>query len=335
VVARLPSAFEYLPTITVLVALHTVAVRRSWRVAFLALCLTLVPLVWVAHVAYAERPAGDEAKPLSYTVAFYVLLGVGVWVAGQWRRLVLARARGLERRLAAEAREAAMAERLHLARELHDVVAHAVTIMVLHAAGARRLLEPNPARADEALGQVEEMGRQAMDELRRMLVVLRGDAKAVSTAPEANDSERTPTLSDLPSLIDRVNGAGIPVAFVVDGEPRPAAIGVELVAYRVAQEALTNVTRHAGPGARATLTARWSDSSLDLEITDDGRGDPQAAVQGLSTGNGLRGLSERVAETGGSLTYGPLTDGGFRVGVRLPLCPAPSPTRSPALVTRG
>ncbi|MFI5960384.1 sensor histidine kinase [Cryptosporangium sp. NPDC051539] len=309
IVTSVASAFDYLPTITVLLALYTLASRRHPALGVLALCLSCVPLVWEAHLAYREIGPERTASDLTNAVSLYVVIGVGFWVVGQWRYSMHARMRALETRRESEAREAAMGERLRIARELHDIVAHSVTVIVLQAAAAGRMVSHEPDRAAAALRDIEDLGVQTMDELRRMLSVV-GPA-------DRQEELSSPGLDQLDALLARVRSTGVHAFLTVDGTPSPADPSVDLTAYRIVQEALTNVTKHCGPGAHATVSIRWADH-LDIDVTDDGGGTPPSYERGISTGNGLTGLRERVKYIGGRLDAGPLPTG-FRVSARLPL----------------
>jgi signal transduction histidine kinase len=197
------------------------------------------------------------------------------------------------------------AERTRLARELHDVVAHHVSMMVVQAeAGAAT--DAGPAAFDGIAGT----GRQALAELRRLLTVLRGDDHQASTAPQ-------PGLSEVGDLVDQVRSAGLAVEYRSEGTPRPLPAGVDLSAYRVVQEGLTNVMKHAGT-ARATVTVRYATDCVELRVVDDGGGArPDGRLPG---GFGLVGLRERVALFGGDLEAGPTDDGdGYALAVRLPI----------------
>ncbi|MFG1928869.1 sensor histidine kinase [Cryptosporangium sp. NPDC048952] len=327
----------YLPLTGMLLAVYTVATQASRRTSLIVLAAMIVPALRDgAYHAYVALLSGQAVKYFLIQTALHAVYAFVAWNVGRARLLA-----DLNARRDVEAREAVMLERLSIARELHDIVAHAVTIMVLHTAGARRLLTLQPDRATAALDQSETMGRQAMDELRRMLVVLRGAPTRGGPAPtDSAMPERpalhgsgwparsarpewqaggSPGLADLPALTNRISAAGVSVELAVHGDTSAVPPEVQLVAFRVAQEALTNVTRHAGPGAAATLTAHCAGEVLALSVVDDGRGDPQLALLGLSTGHGLRGLEERVIQTGGTLTYGPQPTGGYAVTARLPI----------------
>jgi signal transduction histidine kinase len=205
-------------------------------------------------------------------------------------------------------------ERARIARELHDVVAHNVSVMVVQAGAARRTIERDPDRAREALTSVEATGRQALDEMRRLLGVLRTEDEATELrAPQ-------PSVSHLDELVAHVREAGLPVDLVVEGEPRPLMSGVDMSAFRIVQEALTNSLKHAGP-AHARVRLRYGEHDLCLEVVDDGRGLAADAPASNGGGHGLVGMRERVALFGGELQAGPRTGGGYVVSARIPLEP--------------
>ena len=205
-------------------------------------------------------------------------------------------------------RAAALSERTRLAREIHDVIAHSVSVMVIQAAGARKVMGGDPARAEAALGAVERAGREALAELRRLLGVL-GDGRSLrELAPQ-------PGLEDLDELIARTNAAGVTTSIRVEGRPATVSSGLSLCVYRVVQEALTNTIKHAGP-AHAEVALRWSPDALELAVVDDGAGEVAGSADG---GNGITGMRERVALHGGQIVAGPAPLGGFAVRAAIPL----------------
>jgi signal transduction histidine kinase len=211
----------------------------------------------------------------------------------------------------AEAARAVAEERRRIAREMHDVVAHSMSVMVVQAGGARRILRQDPARADAAGEQIERTGREALAEMRRMLGFLR--------AGEDDPTEPQPGLERLDALVARTRDAGLPVTVRVVGEPRRLSSGLDLTAYRIVQEGLTNALKHAG-GAPTEVDVRWGAQRLELEIRDDGRGRPPTRPpNGDGGGHGLVGMQERVRLYGGELRAGRSENGGFAVLARLPL----------------
>ena len=216
------------------------------------------------------------------------------------------RAVRLEREREQDARAAVAEERRRIARDLHDVVAHSVSVMTVQAGAARLLLDEEPERARAPLLAVEETGRQALAEMRRLLGILRTEEGEPALAPQ-------PGLADLERLLEQARGAGLPVELSLEGQRRPLAPGVDLAGYRIVQEALTNAIKHAGP-ARAHVAVRYAPEALELEITNDGR----TGANGGEGGHGLVGMRERAALYGGELEAGRRDGGGFIVRARLP-----------------
>ncbi|MFI9007779.1 sensor histidine kinase [Actinosynnema sp. NPDC053489] len=319
------SHLEFQPTAIPCVALFTVALRARAKVSTGALLACAVLAVLAALREAASRPPEARAVATYATLAFYLLVYGCVWAGGRWARLSRQHADDLEFRRRVEAHEAVTAERTRIARELHDIVAHSVTVMVLQAAGARRVLDTDPVRVRDALGHIEEAGEQAMGELRRMLTALR-----LSDDQHGGATGRPqPGLADVEHLVGAVAAAGVRVDTRVEGEPRRLAASVDLAAYRVVQEALTNVTKHVGPGAHVDVRLRWAPEQLTVEVTDDGRG--RRPERRLSTNHGLAGLLERLAIVGGRLAAEQVPAGGFRVTAVLPVAgPATTePVREP------
>ncbi|HEU4657185.1 MAG TPA: sensor histidine kinase [Capillimicrobium sp.] len=215
----------------------------------------------------------------------------------------------LERERERGARAAVAEERARIARELHDVVAHGVSVIAIQSDAAEAALERDPALARTPLQTIRGSAREAMAEMRRLLGVLHDDGDGAELAPQ-------PGLAQLEALVERARQAGVPVELRVDGEPRPLAASADLSAYRIVQEALTNVRKHA-PGAAATVEVLWRDGALELRVTDDGPGGTPA-----DGGHGLIGMRERVRLHGGELVAGPRPEGGFAVHARLPMEPA-------------
>lgn len=302
----------YQPVLGTLTALFAVGAYAPTRWSWLIAPALSPYLVIAANEAWlaGQADAGRRNAVFVGLALAYGLVVAGVWAAGRWAGTNRRRLASAERRRAAEAARAVAGERARISRELHDIVAHSVTVMLLQAGGARRVVSTDPARAADALGNIEQAGRQAVEELRRMLAVL-----APGTAEPADAVH--PGVADVPELVRRLRGTGLDVELVVTGEPRPVPPSVGLAAYRTVQEALTNVSRHAGTAARAVVRLDWRDG-LRVEVCDGGPAGPAPAA-GLSTGHGLLGLRERVTVAGGRLDAGPLPDGGFEVVARLPV----------------
>jgi signal transduction histidine kinase len=240
----------------------------------------------------------------------------GAWLAGRAMRYRRERERALERLTVdlerereEKARAAVAEERVRIARELHDVVAHAISVIVLQARGGRRSLATDPEETREALDTIEATGSEALAEMRRLLGMLRRDDEEIALAPQ-------PSLRYLDALAAQVGEAGLPVDLAVEGEPIELPPGVDLSAYRIVQEALTNALKHAGP-ATARVVVRYRENDLELEIADTGAG----ASASDGEGHGLAGMRERVSLYGGKIEAGPRDGGGFAVRARVPLDP--------------
>ncbi len=288
-------------TIAWFCSLYGLAVWSStWRFAAGAAFVGLTDLL----------PVGRDANPGDWSsTAFGFAIGTVV-VMLLVRRIVGdrdSRARLAERERDVAAREAVVEERARIARELHDAVAHSVSMMVIQAGAERRVLGPGDGPTREVLQTIEQIGRSALTEMRRLVGMLRTDSSD-RLAPQ-------PKLADLPTLVTQVREAGLPVQFQVDGQCRELPVGIELSAYRIVQEALTNALKHAGQ-AHAAVHVRYRPDSLELEITDDGGGAPADVPGG---GHGLAGIRERVALYGGKFDASAQRDGGFAVRVLLPL----------------
>ena len=280
-------------------------------------------LVWV--YAGLVSPGSSMASVIAQAVAIPLV----VWRVGHGARQLaesnarLARtAEELRRGRAELARRVLVDERVRIARELHDVVAHHMSVISVQAGLARYVLRSDPATADAALDAVLDTSTEALDEMRRMLGLLR-----LGREPGEHDESDTlrplPGLEGLPDLISRVRSAGLPVTLTVEGEPRALPHGVALTAYRIVQESLTNALKHAGP-ARAAVTVGFTPEAVRLTVTDDGAGSP-----GPGTGHGLVGLRERAALYGGSITAGPREPHGFEVSATLPY-PSSAASQPPA-----
>ncbi|MFI7428202.1 sensor histidine kinase [Micromonospora sp. NPDC049836] len=292
---------------------YTMAAHRPLRPAVLAALLLWVPVL-LANLAVPLDGVLDMGPAylllnnlLTAGVAFAV--GRAVQARRQSTRMLRERARIAESTQRSLAEQAVADERRRIARELHDVVAHHVSVMGVLATGARRVLHRDPQAADGAMATIEETGRATLRELRRLLDVLRTDAEpAAELAPQ-------PGLTGIEALVEQVREAGLPVTLRVDGTPAALEEGVALAVYRVIQEALTNTLKHGGR-ATAEVELTWGDGWLAVEVTDTGRG-PAPATDRI--GHGLVGMRERVALYGGILRTGPRPGGGFRVYARIPL----------------
>ncbi|MEV4225025.1 histidine kinase [Nonomuraea sp. NPDC049725] len=226
---------------------------------------------------------------------------VAAWGLGLHRRSQLRYVALLEEQATMSAERATLAERARIAREMHDVVAHALAVIVAQARGGRLA----PARAPEVLATVEETGRQALTEMRGLVGVLRAEPAGLTPQPG---------LADLPGLLDRTRAAGLDVTMTASGEARPIGPGAELALYRVVQEALTNTLKHGGGAARSSVDVSWTRGALEVTVTDDG---PPPAP-GKPPGHGLAGMRERMAAVGGTVSARAEEERGFVVRVRLP-----------------
>ncbi|MFI9051812.1 sensor histidine kinase [Streptomyces sp. NPDC053427] len=308
--------------ITYTVASATSSARWASRCALAGALLGPALSVW----RFSNLPSDGPAWQGAFFTALLTVPFVLAWVLGDsmrtrrayWAQLEEKAAR-LEKEREAQSRIAVAAERARIARELHDVVAHNVSVMVVQADGAAYVLDAAPEQTRQALETISGTGRQALAEMRRLLGVLR-----TGEQPEGGEYVPQPGVDQLADLIDQVRGAGLPVDFRVEGEPCPLPSSVELTAYRIVQEALTNTRKHGGQDVGATVRLAYRDSDLDLLIEDDGRGAQhelyeEGGADGL--GHGLIGMRERVGMVGGSLTAGPRPGGGFRISAVLPLKP--------------
>jgi signal transduction histidine kinase len=343
--------------LAVLVASYSAAVygdrRLIWTVA------VLVPLLLIGAGVTAASPPGSW--PHVHFPVPTVLAAVGAWLVGLVIRRQLAvrdaavaalaeRADLIAARQAEGEQRALLAERLRIARELHDIVAHHLSVVVIQAQGAQRMADRDPRRALIAMAEVERTGRTALEEMRRLLGLLRtGEApETAEAAGEAIVYGPARGLADIDELAQRFRGLGLAVTVLQAGTTREVADDIGLAVYRVTQEALTNVLKHAGPAA-VDVALALRDDDLELTITDDGRGaaaqlatlapraqPPRrlAAPPGMAlpgSGLGTAGMTERVAALGGTLTAGPRPGGGYQVCARIPLepaAPAPAPSAS-------
>ncbi len=210
------------------------------------------------------------------------------------------------------AADAVQEERSRIARELHDVIAHEVTVMTIQAAAAGRVLATDPAKTSEAIKAVEHAGHRALTEMRRLLGLVRTDAEG--------ELVPMPGLASLDSLVEQMADAGLQVRLTVDGNPFALPSGIDVNAFRIVQESLTNAVKHAGPGAQADVIVAFNDNELRIDVTDDGRGAAEALTTNGS-GQGLVGMRERLALLDGSLSAGPRRGGGYRVRATIPLPP--------------
>ncbi len=302
---------------------------------------------WAHRVAIGGALFASVVLPLQLVADYYASAVVvicmlvassslTVWAFGLVRRsrretleALVDRAERLEKERDQQAQIATSAERARIAREMHDIVAHSLSVVIAQADGGRYAAQVDPPAATRALETIAETGRAALTDMRRLLGVLRTeDGRLRATAdgpgvlPEPAPAQTTPQPgeADINRLVEQVRLSGAHVSLVRLGEPHPLPPGVGLAVYRITQESLTNVLKHAGPAPRVTVVVQWLRDAIELDVADDGRG-ASAGSDGL--GQGLRGMHERAAMFGGEVTAGPRKGGGFRVRARLPF-----PTRS-------
>jgi signal transduction histidine kinase len=313
----------------ILVLLYTVAAERPRRFSLpgLAACVVLFLAVVVRYNPGGNQPR-HQLEFFFVTAMLYLLAPASAWVLGDsmgYRRAYSAtleeRAVRAERERDVQAQIAAATERARIARELHDVIAHNLSVMVAQADGGAYAFDATPERSRQALVEIGRTGRQALSEMSSMLGVLRTDREAAPLTP-------APAMAEIAQLMIQAREAGMNVSQTVEGPVRPLPGGLSLAAYRIVQEALTNVRKHAGPGAAATVTLRYDQDELLVRVADDGCGTaglPRYGT-GLATpdGHGLAGMRERAAIWGGTIQAGPCPGIGFEVTARLPVVPSAS-----------
>jgi signal transduction histidine kinase len=317
-----PSTSGVLPTLIVFPfsLFAFCAYGRRWAPA-LGLAISLVGAGAITVHLALNPPSGQGDVPLFALYGTSLAVALVGWSLGLFRRVQLAYIAALEERAArAEAdreervKAAAREERTRIAREMHDVIAHSLAVIVSQAQGGRYAVRSDPERAGAVLATIAETGRQALSDMRGLLDVLRPDAPASGDSDAGEEWAPQPTLAELPELLERVRGAGLPVTYTESGNARPLGPSTELAIYRLVQEALTNTLKHAGAGAEATVRLDWDAQGLTVVVRDNGRG----IVSSPGGGHGLIGMRERLASVGGSVAAGPLPKGGFKVEARLP-----------------
>ncbi len=299
--------YQLIGDAALLVALYTVAVHET---RLRSACAVGVLEVGAVMAAIKWEPAGTLPRSLLFLSATVVAaLFAGLTVASGSRYLVwlAERAERLEIERDQQATIAATAERTRIAREMHDIVSHSLSVVITLADGASVVSETDPVRAAEVMAQVSEVGRQALSDMRAMIGVLRTNESAADLAPQ-------PDLGQLSVLVDRIRATGLSVELHTEGSPFPVGGAVELSIYRVIQEALTNTLKHAH-ASRASVTIRYGDSKVDVRVVDNG----DAAHQGPALGHGIGGMRERVAIYHGTLHAGPAAEGGWVVDASFPV----------------
>jgi len=299
---------DFIPFLAGCAAVFLVGLLRERRLAIAGIVLAIGVEALVAY--------RDPLKNLSAFIATCIVFGL-IWTVAfaLGRKFEEAdeakkRAAQAEREREERARAAVTEERARIARELHDVVGHSVSVMTVQASAVRRLLRPEQEREREALLIVERTGREALAEMRRMVGVLRRPEEGPALAPQ-------PSLEHVGRLVEQAREAGLSVELRVEGDPQPLPAGVDLTAYRLVQEGLTNAIKHAR-AERAQVVVCYGNGDLEVTVSDDGRG----AGSGDGGGHGLVGMRERVAVFGGELEAGPRVEGGYRLRAKLPVVPA-------------
>jgi signal transduction histidine kinase len=307
-------------------ALYAVAAHEEHRKrAWWAIGIATASIMLAASVSLLDQPDGFAYATAVSIIGFLAAsVAAGVIIRNRERIFVDTerRAAQAEADRVAEAERAVARERSRIAREMHDVVAHSMSVIAVQAAAGREIVHTSPDKAADVFERIETVGREALAELRRMLGVLRetGDEQT-SLAPQ-------PGIADVATAVEQSSAAGFATTLVVEGDQRPLAPGVELAAYRIVQESLTNVRKHAGSNASATVHITYHPQSLTVEVTDDGRGAVSALARS-GAGQGLIGMRERVEIYGGELTAGPRTGGGFAVRAVLPAVGESVPAAEP------
>jgi signal transduction histidine kinase len=326
-VAAWPIMSHYIPMAGITVALYSVSVHRDRRVSLLALLSSSIPIGLALATELMLPNPGHGPFEAFFTNGVLLVVAVGwAWGLG---RVTQANQRHvhdleLERESAREA-EVLATERRRIARELHDIVSHAVTVIVLQAAGAARVAKTDFTQVIQSLAHIEATGKQAMSELRRLLGVLE-DSDSTQHAADTSEFKPQPGLADLPELLTSLKGAGMPVTVHTEGIPHDLDSSIDLTAYRIVQEGLVNVLKHAGKDANPRLRLVWTDQGLLIQIDNDITVTRTPRGQSLSGGRGLVGLRERAHAAGGDLHAGPHHQGGYRLSAALPLAtPAVSP----------
>lgn len=302
------------PGLCVPIAVYALAAYGPRWARVWSLPAAVVGVVTASATLLAPTESWQSAVAVTILLVIYV---VAAWGYGDLRRVRTAeidalteRARLLELERAQAAELAALGERTRIAREMHDIVAHSLTVVIAQADGGRYGATADPAAAVTALETIAETGRQALTDMRALLSVLRED--------RPRETRAVPQVPDIDGLVDDLRAGGLAVALRAEGEPHELSAGAGLTAYRIVQESLTNVLKHAGPAARVEVTVRWEDERLVLSIGDDGRGAAGALVPSTGGGQGVLGMRERAELHGGDLAAGPVPGGGYRVRAELP-----------------
>ncbi|WP_196466591.1 sensor histidine kinase [Planomonospora sp. ID91781] len=319
-----------------LFALYTVVVQRPLPAVLAGAGLATALWWWAGVMAADGAVLLNAAQGLAFSVATCTF-GLGNRRLADRNRRLAELTEQLRQEQEDRERRAVTRERVRIARELHDIVAHHISVMSVQAGLGSYVVDSDPRTAREALTTIADTGREAMEELRRLLSLLRvdgggsgdndGGSGSSSSGDNSGDGEKyasAPGVGRLGPLAERLRAAGVPVDMRITGEPRPLPPGLDLCAYRIVQECLTNVLKHAGP-ARAEVTLAYGADELTVRVADDGR---PPARPGASRGHGLVGMAERVKLYRGTIGHGPRPDGGFEVVAAFPLAPASGGSRS-------
>ncbi|MGH3867903.1 MAG: sensor histidine kinase [Pseudonocardiaceae bacterium] len=329
--AAWPIMSLYIPMVGIVVAMYSVAAHHSRGVSLLALLASCIPLgLELAAMLFANAHYhGHTPFEIFFTNGALLVGAIGwAWGFGRVTQANQRRLHDLEReRESAREEEVLSTERRRIARELHDIVSHAVTVIVLQAAGAARVAKTDFPQVIRSLTHIEITGKQAMSELRRLLGVLADSSPAgdpSSNAAGTNEFKPQPGLADLPELLTSLHNAGMPVSVQTEGTPLDLDSSIDLTAYRIVQEGLVNVLKHAGKHANPRLRLAWEDHNLLIQIDNDTATTVTRAIH--SGGRGLVGLRERAHAAGGNLHAGPHRQGGYRLTATIPLAtPGVSP----------
>ncbi|MGW5868864.1 sensor histidine kinase [Streptomyces sp. NPDC055239] len=301
-------------SLTLLIVVFNIAVRLPLRTLAWAYGLTVVPLL-VSRIRYPQGSWDQQVIPTMMSFAIVALLGIAVRTRQEYMASLVQRAKQLEVERDQQAQLATNAERTRIAREMHDIIGHNLSVITTLADGGSYAAAKSPERAAQALTAIGTTSRQALTELRRLLDVLREEAPeaAAALAPQ-------PALTDLDQLIDGVRAAGLPVRSTVRGRPDSLPAGRQLTVYRVVQEALTNTLKHGGPEATAYVEVVYGDDGVRVAVTDTGAGGSAGGSLSGTSGRGLTGMRERTALYDGTLEAGPLRHppGGWQVELHLP-----------------
>lgn len=307
-------------TVTAVIGLYSMAAYGSMWGTRAALVLGVLGGVGSSGRFYSEAPESRSFEYNAIGASFLAALTVGIWATGMLRRSRMRevtslreRARLLELERAQEAELAAIGERTRIAREMHDIIAHTLTVVIAQADGGRYAAEQDPHAAARALETIADNGRQALADMRSLLGVLREEGP--------REVRAVPGIADLPDLLAVVRAGGLPVTYSVSGPEREVSVGCGLTTYRIIQESLTNVLKHAGLGVDAEVRLRWEPQELRITIIDDGRADEAVEADWVAPagGKGVLGMRERAELHGGSLSAGPRPDRrGYQVEAILP-----------------